>query len=459
MILQKQGRHRETLKAIEHVLQKRHKLEQPVQLVDAFIVKARSMSWLGRPDEGLVAITQGEQALQTLAQEQTIEAGQKKFFRLRRRVGKLPRISPEALTQRTARLMLVKGTFYLQKGDLDQGMKYVQQSLKLFEDINDQIGRAMATNNLGEIYRLKGELDQALKYYQQSLALAEETGDLSTMNTTDGNIGLIYKQKGDAEQALTHFERSLTVNKELRTNHGMAYWLNELISITIDMNSLEQAKKYLQHLQQINTQVESKRISQTYRLARALLLKTSDRLANKFDAQKLFQQVAEEEIVDWELTVTALLHLCELLLLELKTTSHKEVLNEVKVLTQRLLTIANQQPSYWLLAETYVLQSKLSLLELNKEKAQKLLEQALLIAEERGLRNLAIKIYSDQTFLEEQVDRWQYLIERNAPLSERLEYARLEELITRVARKRLEVTEEEISRYAERAKRLVQAME
>jgi hypothetical protein len=133
-------------------------------------------------------------------------------------------------------------------------------------------------------------------------------------------------------------------------------------------------------------------------------------------------------------------------------TGEDEILNEVKDLIEKLHNIAKKQVSHSLLIETYVLQSKLALLEMDVQTAKKLLELALVTAERKGLRNLAIKIYSEKTLLETQIEKWEYLVKQKAPLNERLELTRLEEMITGIGKERPEITEEEINQYSIRAK-------
>jgi hypothetical protein len=225
----------------------------------------------------------------------------------------------------------------------------------------------------------------------------------------------------------------------------------------LDQNLLDKAHKYLDHLKSIsNLDVSSydSLITQRYQVAQALMLKTSPRIKDKARAQEILQQFIEEECSDHDLTVAALLILCDLLLVELRMSSALEVLEEVKTINSRLLSIAKQQYSFWLFAETYVLKARLALFELDLKNSTQLLDQALLIAEENGLTKLAVKIYSEQTRLQDQMAQWQQLADRDASLNERLDLARLESMILRMARRKLEITEEETLEYAKRAQQL-----
>ena len=64
--------------------------------------------------------------------------------------------------------------------------------------------------------------------------------------------------------------------------------------------------------------------------------------------------------------------------------------------------------------------------------------QAQQIAEETGLRRLAINISTEHDALLDQLSQWEELIDRKASMSERFDLARLEDLLVRMIRKRAE---------------------
>ena len=115
---------------------------------------------------------------------------------------------------------------------------------------------------------------------------------------------------------------------------------------------------------------------------------------------------------------------------------NEEILLEIKTLTEKLLTIAKAQNSYSLLAQIYILQSKLALIELNTSKAQQLLSQAQVIAEEKGLQRLAMRISNEHDKLLGQLTTWENLIEKNASLQERLELVEMEDFLTSLVNKK-----------------------
>ncbi|MHA2156974.1 MAG: tetratricopeptide repeat protein [Candidatus Hodarchaeales archaeon] len=344
------------------------------------------------------------------------------------------------------------GAIYRLKGELPNALEHYQKGQKIYEKIKDKKGIALALNNLGDVYQLKGDINLALEYYQESLTLYEELGIKQDIAMSLINIGELYRKKRNPEWALKYYERSLTMYEELKNDTSAAKVLYELVLLGFDSNELELAEEHLENLKQIFERTKNKTVKHRYLIANALLLKSRKRTRHKMKAEELLLEVVEDESANHILTVTAMIHLCDLLLFELKMTGEDEILNEVKDLIEKLHNIAKKQVSHSLLIETYVLQSKLALLEMDVQTAKKLLELALVTAERKGLRNLAIKIYSEKTLLETQIEKWEYLVKQKAPLNERLELTRLEEMITGIGKERPEITEEEINQYSIRAK-------
>ncbi len=449
----------EGLKLAEVAYKDGQRLRKRHLRVDALITMIDSLRGIGKYNESLEVIVQGEKELDELAQEQ-----------------------PLMVMQRKPTILLMKGSIYWRKGELDQAFKYCQQSLTLYEKIGNQRLIADALSNLGIISRDKGDLDQALIYCQRSLALQEKIGHTQAIATTLNNIGIIYRDKGglnqaleyykqsiayfkkidhklniaaslnnigeiyylrdDLDQALVYHEKSLAISEETGNNLFMSYSLFYLVSVALNQDSLNQAQQYLHRLRRINVEEDNKIISQQYRIAEALILKNSPRTRDKGKAEELFANIINEEITQSEVTILALLNLCDLLISDLRVSGAQEVLDEAQSLVNRLLKIAKQQHSHWVLAETYMLQSKLALVELDLIGARQLLEKAQQIAEKRGLHRLAMRISTEHDTLLGQLNQWEDIIERNASISERVELAQLEDVLMKMVRKQVKTTPE-----------------
>lgn len=328
------------------------------------------------------------------------------------------------------------GLIYFNRGELNSALDFYQKSLPIFEEMESQAEEAVCLNNIGRIYETKGELDPALEYYQRSLAIAEKLDMKQEIAAGFHNVGRINHERGEFEAASAQYDKALRMNEKIGNSLDICESLSNLILLAVFQSSTENAELYLQQLQEIDRKEDNKIINQNYRLAKAMVLRTSDRVVKRAEAQQLFQQIAEEDIIDLDLTAKAMFNLCESLLQELETSGSEEALSELKLVLQQLLGIAEDQHNYSLFVEVHLLQSKTALLELDVEEARKVLTQAQQTAEEKGLQKLAMMISGEYDALLNQVSKWDSFIKTEASMAERLQLTQLETMVTGLIRKR-----------------------
>ncbi|MHA1910865.1 MAG: tetratricopeptide repeat protein [Candidatus Kariarchaeaceae archaeon] len=327
------------------------------------------------------------------------------------------------------------GELYEDKGELDQALTHYQRSLAIRKKIGNTQNIADSLDDIGEIYRHKGELDQALDFHKQSLAIREEAGNKQDIAGSKINIGEIYEGKGELNQALDCYKQSLVLREAVGNKLWISDSLFHLIHAAIDQEELVQ--KYLNKLELINKQEELKLVDLRYRLARALLQKRSNRTRIRANSERILIEIVDEEVLEHRLTVLALLGLCELLLIELNSSGDEEVLEEVEKYLNKLLEIAKKQNSSSLLTESYWLKAQLALVKLDVKEARKLFAKSQLLAEEKGLKRLAIKISNDYDRLIEQLDYLEELIEKDVSIQEKLKIAKIEESFSRMSKRRI----------------------
>ena len=324
------------------------------------------------------------------------------------------------------------GSVYHLMGDLDQALDYYQRSRNLAHELDYSREIALTLNNIGGIYQLKGDLDQALDHFQKSLALYQQIGIKEDIALALVNMGELYRKKGNSEAAQEHYQKSLALYSELGNDPWMAVILLELVWVSLESNDSDLTEKSLAELKRINDRNDNRVIDQRYRLAQALVLKSSHRARNRMKAGTILQEVVEEPIAVHSLTVTAMIHLCDLLLSELKMTGEEELFEDIKSLTQQLLEIAKSQESHSLLAETYFLLSKLAMIELDMGRAQKFLTQAIQLAVEKGLDGIAANLKKEQDLLQSQVEKWELLAQRNPSRQEMIDQTKIDDLLNRM---------------------------
>ena len=352
------------------------------------------------------------------------------------------RISEKHDNKREIALALqLNGMYYMMAGNLDQTLDYLERCLKVQKTYRKR-DDWMTLKDLGILHGIKGELDIALEYTKQSLSLAEEIGNKSYIGQCLNNSSLIYRQKGNIDDAMEALERSLKIWEELDNKRNIMGGLDSLFLVSLDTNSLKQAQQYLTRMQQINEQITDKMSDVACRVNKALMLKMSSNSLDQKEAKILLQQIVKEENIDWEFTERALLHLCDIFLIELQTYNNLEVLPEINLLINRLLDFGESQNSHRLLAETNLLQGKLALIQLNMGISRQLLTKAERIADEHGLHLLARTISNEHDKVLQQLDK---LIK--APVSERLKLLELDKTLDHMMGKQMmeppELVEEE----------------
>ncbi len=288
------------------------------------------------------------------------------------------------------------GDVYRSSGEIEDSFQTFQKCLKIFEELDNQRGISIVLSHLGIIYSDRGELDLSLEYHQKSLQIKKKSGNKLFVGTSLNNIAIVYSYKGELEVAREYFDNAYKLIRKVGNDIYTSLTLYYFIRFLIAYLPLPVLSNHLADLKEINDRQENKIINQAYSLAKALIYNRSDRLAKKGMAQQIFEQVIEGKMVYYDFTVDALLNMCGYLIYELEKTGKEVVLEEVKKLVDKLWEVAKSQHSYWLFSETYLLQSKIALLEFDIEKAQALLDKAYAIASEKGLKSLVKRIYKEK---------------------------------------------------------------
>ncbi|MHA2226826.1 MAG: tetratricopeptide repeat protein [Candidatus Hodarchaeales archaeon] len=223
-LLIKQGLFSKSLTLVEHSLLKFKSLEYAVQTIEAFIIMADALRNLGKLDEGLNAVTKGEELCRSFSRE-----------------------SPSLdINQQEASLLYQKGSIYHKKGLLDQALEFHKQALNFRNKIQNKYQIAASLNSIGMIYDFKGEWDQALDYYQSSLVLRNEIGNKQEIAISLNNLGVVHFLKGELDHALHNYSQSLDLFQKLGSKQYVAGSLANLGIIHRIKGNLDQALDYYQ---------------------------------------------------------------------------------------------------------------------------------------------------------------------------------------------------------------------
>ncbi len=439
--------HEDVVKLAEQAYKESLGLGKNLLSVDILLIMAEALLVLFQIDKSHDIIEQGEELLKNIHSELPADYKQREahiawlkglYYRRIRDADSALKYFNLSLSMREElgikreiaySLMDIAKVFLFVKVDYDRALKYMKQSVTFAEESGHKYCIGFSFSGIAAIYASKGDLDRAIIFREKSLTIFNELNNKWWVATNLGIKGIQYKHKGELDRALECLEQSLAIYEELGDLNRVAAFYPYLIQILIERGDIKQAQQCLHDWEQLNNQLKDKSQNLFFLLSKALILKKSLRTRHRADAEKILRQLLEDEGSDFELILKALTSLCELLLIEIRLTNNLEVLDEINPLIAQLLDIAEKSHSYLILCETYLLQAKLSLLTFNIKKAKRFLTQALQIAERFGLSLLTKKITFEKEELLKKLDVWEKLKESGAPMTDRLELARLDEKI------------------------------
>jgi hypothetical protein len=155
-------------------------------------------------------------------------------------------------------------------------------------------------------------------------------------------------------------------------------------------------------------------------------LKYSSRVVQKVKAQEQLTEFVNKKIVHHEIKALAMIHLCELLLDELRLYGDSAVFQETQNIINELYKLGKDQQIYPLIIQVLMLKTQIAVWQGRLEIATKYATQAELLAEEKGLSLLGTQVSQVQQQLESEFVKAQELIQQNAPLQKRIEQAKLD---------------------------------
>ncbi len=108
----------------------------------------------------------------------------------------------------------LKGSCYWMKGEYNNGLDILKESLAIAKELKFDSLKARIYNNYGNIYRDLGDLSNASKYYQWALEINEELHDELSQSAILINISNIHFDLYDYDNALEYAKRCLEIFKK-----------------------------------------------------------------------------------------------------------------------------------------------------------------------------------------------------------------------------------------------------
>lgn len=128
-------------------------------------------------------------------------------------------------------------------GRYDDGARFLNHALGLFESVKDAAGIAMTLDDLGRIDWLRGDYDRANERYQRALSLRRDRGDQRAVATSLHHLGTLLVHRGEFRRALDNFREALDLLRKVSDLRGISETLNAIGVILLERGEVESALK------------------------------------------------------------------------------------------------------------------------------------------------------------------------------------------------------------------------
>ncbi len=329
---------------------------------------------------------------------------------------------------------------YQTKGDYDKALSTLDIYYKMNEEMGDEHCLGIAHRLYGMLFCDKGELDEALKHYKQSLEIFHKVKALDNLGGLYYNLGDLYLKKDELEKAQEYHKLALEFREKMQMGDKLsklALSLKSLVVLHLILEENEESHNYLARLEILNSETDSVEIEHLYLFAKSIYLKHQREIEAANESKKILLDLISKQNVDYSISIESILNLCELLLIELGTTEDMSILLEAKGYIAQLIEIASYNNLYPLLAETYLLQAQIALIEIKIDEAKSFISNAQQLAEERGLSRLAIIISNEYDLILDKLDQWDDFTRKLPTVAEKLELTHIEQMLNQMIKKRM----------------------
>jgi non-specific serine/threonine protein kinase len=135
------------------------------------------------------------------------------------------------------------GTIAHWQGDRDRGASLLQESLNLFRELGHEWDIAITLLYLGDLRSRQGNYEQASAHLQESLSLFQKLGDKWGLAFTLGGLGELARRQGNYQRAVAHFQQSLTLRHEQNNTSGIPFNLEALAITAAEQGQAEWAAR------------------------------------------------------------------------------------------------------------------------------------------------------------------------------------------------------------------------
>ena len=148
---------------------------------------------------------------------------------------------------------------YKNLGDQPKALEQLQMSMRIDQELGNEIGLAGTYNNIGNIHTDLGDLPKALENYEKSAALYTKLDDKKGKAQALQNLGTTHAELGDREKAVEELQESLELYRTMgrKLEQGMAH--NNLGRNLGRLGRIPEAYQHLDSAEQLFSSIGNQR--------------------------------------------------------------------------------------------------------------------------------------------------------------------------------------------------------
>ena len=116
--------------------------------------------------------------------------------------------------QLKALILINSGILHSMSGNINIAQNKYQESLLLFEKLQNPTGISLVLNHLGSLDLNLGRFDDAMIHFRKSVGIREEQDLHVLLIPVLNNVGEVYRIWGEIDTALSYYQRSLKIQQE-----------------------------------------------------------------------------------------------------------------------------------------------------------------------------------------------------------------------------------------------------
>lgn len=252
-----------------------------------------------------------------------------------------------------------------------------------------------------------------------------------SLNYTKNALGVIARYEMEYESSINYFKSILD---NLVNEVEKIPTLFELIVTLLEMNTpdkINEANVYLKIIFDLNQKYpDFKDHIDIYNLAHAMILNKSPRIERKFQAKGILLDL-EQKALKPKHQLLASQALIDILLYELKASGDEEIVKDLKNQIEKIFSLSQTQKRFSVMVDSYLLESRVEIIEGNYQRAFEILEKAQSLCQEKNLQGITKRIEVERDTITKYITFFNEQMKNNLSIIKRIEVVQFEDYLNK----------------------------